>query len=189
MAHFEDIEDFNQIVISPGRFNPPHRGHKVMIDNLVELGKELNAEPVVLIIDSGKRNEKNPLSGETRKRYLQKMFPRVRFEIFKNPYEAVFTLADQNKEVPVGGVAGADRGNAYKQMVGRIFGDDVKEKYVSKILYRDPDATDDVAGASATKARQAAKNNDVEKFRALTGLNASEAKKLMDELVKGMSEQ
>lgn len=186
MSHFEDVEDFSKIVIAPGRFNPPHRGHKVMIDNLVELGKELNAEPVVLIIDSGKRGEKNPLSGEIRKKYLQKMFPRVRFEIFKNPYEAVFTLADQNKELPVGGVAGADRGNAYKQMVGRIFGDDVKQKYVSKVLYRDPDATDDVAGASATKARNAAKEGDVVKFRALTGLSEPEAKKLMNELVKGM---
>lgn len=185
---FGDVSKFGKIVIAPGRFNPPHRGHKLMIDKLIALGKKLDAEPVVLVIDSGKYGPKNPLTGEVRKRYLSKMFPGVRIEIFKNPYDAVFQLADEHKLVPVGGVTGADRGDSYKGMVGRIFDDEVKKNYKAEILHRDPDASDDVAGASATKAREAATANDVAKFRALTGLEDKEARDLMKQLVKGMGE-
>lgn len=185
---FDDVSDFTKIVISPGRFNPPHRGHKLMIDKLIALGKKLNAEPVVLVIDSGKYGPKNPLTGEIRKKYLSKMFPGVRVEIAKNPYDAVYDLADKHKMVPVGGVTGADRGKSYQAMVGRIFGDKVKEDYEAEVLHRDPDASDDVAGASATKAREAAKAGDVAKFRALTGLEDKEARDLIKQLVKGMGE-
>ncbi len=185
---FGDVSKFKKIVIAPGRFNPPHLGHKLMIDKLVKLGKKLDAEPVVLIIDSGKYGPKNPLPGKVRQKYLSKIFPKVRTMISKNPYEAVYDLADKDKAVPVGGVTGADRGDSYKAMVGRIFGDDVKKQYKAEVLHRDPDSNDDVAGASATKARAAALDNDVVKFRALTGLDNAGAVDLMKQLVKGMKE-
>ncbi len=68
---FGDVSKFKKIVIAPGRFNPPHLGHKLMIDKLVELGKKLDAEPVVLIIDSGKYGPKNPLPGKVRQEFHQ----------------------------------------------------------------------------------------------------------------------
>lgn len=185
---YRDASDHNPIVIAPGRFNPPHRGHKLMIDKLVELGEELNAQPIVLIIDSGKYGSKNPLTGEVRKHYLEKMYPGVRFEIFKNPYEAVLTLSDRERLIPVGSVTGKDRGDSYKEMVGRIFGKNAIENYRSEVLHRDPDLEDDVKGFSASKARRAALENDVVAFRIITGLEDSEARELMRKLVDGMKE-
>ena len=182
----DDTTDFKPIVIAPGRFNPPHRGHKLMIDTLIKLGRELNAEPVILIIDSGKYGPKNPLTGEVRKQFLQKMFPKVRIEIAPNAYEAVAKLGDPEKLIPVGGVSGSDRADNYKKMIGRIFGDEAEKNYKAKVLARDPDAEEDVAGASATKARQAAVDGDLAKFRALTGFSGEESKNLMNLVRKGM---
>jgi nicotinamide mononucleotide adenylyltransferase len=186
----DEIKDFSEhkpIVIAPGRFNPPHRGHKLVIDKLVALGEELGAQPVVLIIDSGKYGPKNPLKGEVRKKYLQKMFPEMRFEVYKNPYEAVDQLSEKEQLIPVGGVAGEDRGNNYKGMVGRIFGEQIMNEYHSEVLHRDPDADiDDVKGISGTKAREAALEGDVPAFRAMTGLDDKDARDLMKQLVDGI---
>lgn len=192
VAEAEEFKDFTEhkpIVIAPGRFNPPHRGHKLVIDKLVALGENLGAQPVVLIIDSGKYGPKNPLTGEVRKEYLQKMFPEMRFEVYKNPYEAVEQLSEKEKLIPVGGVAGEDRGNNYKGMVGRIFGEQIMNEYQSEVLHRDPDAeVDDVKGISGTRARKAALEGDVPAFRAMTGLENKDARDLMKLLVDGITD-
>ena len=184
----KDFSEHTPIVIAPGRFNPPHRGHKLVIDKLVTLGEKLDAQPVVLIIDSGKYGPKNPLTGQVRKAYLEKMFPEMRYEVYKNPYEAVADLAETEKLVPVGGVAGADRGDNYKGMVGRIFGEQIMNEYQSEVLYRNPDSdSEDIKGISATKARVAAMEGDVAAFRAMTGLDENDSRTLIKLLVDGMN--
>ena len=182
-----DVSGFEPIVIAPGRFNPPHRGHQLMINRLVDLGRQLRAKPIVIIVDSGKYSEKNPLTGEVRLHYLQKMFPElgIDFVIAKNPYDAVAELSEHRK-VPIGGITGADRADSYKKMVGRIFGPEVEDRYQAEILHRDPDAEEDIAGASATKAREAAANNNEAAFRAITGFEHRDAVDLMQQIRRGM---
>ena len=187
----DEIKDFTEhkpIVIAPGRFNPPHRGHKLVIDKLVALGERLGAQPIVLVIDSGKYGPKNPLTGDVRRTYLEKMFPEMRFEVYKNPYEAVDHLSETEKLIPIGGVAGEDRGNNYKGMVGRIFGEQIMNEYQSEVLHRDPDAEiSDIKGISGTKAREAALEGDVPAFRAMTGLDDRDSRDLMKLLADGMN--
>lgn len=181
-----DTSNDRPVVIAPGRFNPPTRGHNLMIKELIALGQHLKAKPVIIVVDSGKRDERNPLSGEVRKQYLQKMFPAIDIHIAKNPYEAVYDLHANYGEVPIGGVTGADRADNYKGMIGRIFGPEEMERYVAKVLHRDPDSSDVVAGASGTKAREAAASHDEGAFRAMTGLKHEDAIELMKLLRKGM---
>ena len=182
----KDLSSFKPAVIAPGRFNPPHRGHKLVIDKLVALSEKLNAEPVVLIIDSGKYSSKNPLSGDVRKQYLQKMFPEMRFEVFENAFEAVVQLAEDYQLIPIGGVASQDRGNSYKAMISQIFGKGIGNTYLAEVLYRDVDSDVDIVGISGTKARQAAMEGDVAAFRAMTGFADDDARSLMKLLVDGM---
>jgi nicotinamide mononucleotide adenylyltransferase len=175
-----------RVVISPGRFNPPHLGHKLLIDTLKKLGRDLNATPVVIVVDSGKRDARNPLSGDIRKKYLSKMFPDVQLVTAHNPYDAVEQLHTAHNMIPVGGVTGSDRADSYKKMVGRIFGKDAEQQYHSEVLHRDPDAEGNVAGVSASKVREAALNNDVVKVRAMTGLNYDDATQLI-EMIRSVS--
>ena len=115
------------------------------------------------------------------------MFPDMRFEVFQNAFEAVIQLAERDQLIPVGGVSGQDRGEAYKGMVGAIFGDNAKKEYLSEVLHRDPDSNDsDIAGISATRARKAAMEGDIAAFRAMTGFADEEAQSLMKLLVDGM---
>jgi cytidyltransferase-like protein len=172
-----NASDLKPVVISPGRFNPPHLGHKSMINELKKLAERKGAEPVVVIVDSGKRNEKNPLDGEVRKKYLQQMQPGVRMCIAKNPYDAVEQLKESGY-VPVGGCCGSDRAGSYKSMVGRIYGKDVEDGYEAVVLFRDSDSSD-VAGVSATKVREAAADDNVTKVRAMTGLNDEDAREMI----------
>lgn len=181
-----DTSNSQPVVIAPGRFNPPTRGHQLMIKELIALGQQLNAKPVIIVVDSGKRDERNPLSGTDRAAAIEKMFPAIDIHIAKNPYAAVFDLHDQHNLVPVGGVTGADRADSYKGMIGRIFGPEEMERYEAKILHRDPDAVDDVAGVSGTKARNAAAEGDEGSFRAMTGLEHKDAIELMAKIRKGM---
>ena len=181
-----DTSNDQPVVIAPGRFNPPTRGHQLMIRELIALGQRLQAKPVIIVVDSGKYDERNPLTGEVRREYLRKMFPAVDIHIAKNPYEAVFDLHDKHNEVPVGGVTGADRAKSYKGMIGRIFGPEEEERYEAQVLHRDPDSNDDVAGVSGTKARQAAADNNEGAFRAMTGLGHDDALQLMSQIRKGL---
>ena len=175
-----DWKNMNRAVIAPGRFNPPHLGHKLVIDTLIKLGKELKAEPVVIIVDSGKYDNRNPLTGDVRKEYLSKMFPNTRFIIAHNPYDAVEKLGQEHNLAPVGGVTGSDRAENYRKMVGRIYGEDLQNSYKAEVLSRDPDSDIDVAGISASKVRQAAAENDVTRVRAMTGLGHDDAMEMVN---------
>lgn len=176
-----DPTTMKRAVIAPGRYNPPHLGHKGIINKLTELGKELDAIPVVIVIDSGKRDEKNPLDGQLRKEYLRKMFPKIQIVVAHNPYDAIVELGEQSNLLPVGGVTGADRGNTYKKMIGRIYGREVEQQYRAEVVHRDPDAGD-VAGISATKVRAAAAANDIPKVMTYTGLSRTESVQLISRI-------
>lgn len=180
------VDTFKNVVISVGRFQPPHRGHRLMIDNLIKLGEQMNADPVIIVVDSGKYDARNPLSGSIRQQYLQKMYSNVEIITAKNPYLAVTEMAERG-QLPVGGITGADRADSYKKMIGRIFGPVIEEQFNAQTLHRDPDSNDDIAGVSATKVREAVINEDEGAFRALTGFEHEDAMELMELVRQGMN--
>lgn len=182
----DNINNFEKVVIGVGRFQPPHRGHMLMIDNLIKLGEQMNADPVIIVVDSGKYDVRNPLPGSVRQKYLQKVYPTIQIITAKNPYLAVTEMAERG-QFPVGGITGVDRADSYKRMVGRIFGPVIEEQFNAQILQRDPDSNEDVAGVSATKVREAAMNKDEGAFRALTGFEHEDAMELMELVRQGMN--
>ena len=173
-----DTTDMKKIVIAPGRFNPPHRGHKSMFETLSSVSEQLNAIPVIIIVDSGKYDERNPLTGSVREEYINKMYPDVITVIAKNPYDAVVGLHDVGF-IPVGGVCGKDRADSYKQMIGRIFGESIKDQYHDEILKRDPES-DDIAGISASKVRESVKDGNRAAFRTMVDLPREDANALFN---------
>lgn len=180
-----DVSEHKPVVVAPGRFNPPTVGHKRMLKRLVELGQELNAKPVVIVVDSGKYDARNPLPGDVRKEYLSKMFPGVEIMVAKNPYDAIWDMYETRQEYPIGGVTGADRAEAYKEMIRRMLGAKVADQYKAEILHRHPDV-EGIAGVSGSKAREAAVREDEGAFVAMTGLEHDDAIRLMALIRKGM---
>lgn len=174
----DTFDDKKPCVIAPGRFNPPTKGHRRVVEKLIKLAEELDAEPVIVIIDSGKRNADNPLAADVRQQFLKKIVGKLpKVIVDKNAFAAVEQLGQQGL-LPVGGVAGADRADSYKKMMGRVYDQSVADNYKSVVLNRDPDSDDD-SGVSATKVREAARNNDVVKVRTMTGLTGEDADKLI----------
>ena len=175
---------FAPVVFAIGKFNPPHVGHHQIVDQLNMLASKLNAQPIVFVVDTGKRTQSSPLDGERRIHYLQKMFPGIRFELATNAYVALVSLLERQM-LPVGEVTGSDR--SYRKDIGRIFGENVsqQEKYIANPILRD-EALGGVLGASSSKMREAILNNNHQLFKQLTGLSTKDADELFNEVTSAM---
>lgn len=64
------------VVFTYGRFNPPHKGHRLMIEQVIETARKSNKTPVVVVSHST-GNTKNPLPVENKMRILKRWFPNV----------------------------------------------------------------------------------------------------------------
>src|SRR5210317_1618300 len=64
------------VVFTYGRFNPPHKGHRLMIEHVIESARRTNKTPIVVVSHSV-GNAKNPLTVENKMKILRRWFPRV----------------------------------------------------------------------------------------------------------------
>lgn len=135
------------VVFTYGRFNPPHLGHKKMIEEMMKLNKK-----VVVVVSHSQDNKKNPLSVADKVRILKTWFPTLDVRSSaKN--RSIAKIAENFAEDSVM-VVGEDRAKAFEFIP-------VQKRPVS----RPPGAP------SATKARTAAKMGNIATFRNLTGYN------------------
>jgi len=173
---------WKEVVFSPGRFQPVHAGHEDMIRELIQFAKKKKAEPVIVVVAGSKVSEKNPLSGESRRRYLQGAFKGIRIIVADNPYKATEAMFDQGMK-PVGIVAGSDRVKQYK-VVGAFYNID---GFDVKGLTRDPEA-EGSASFSATKVREAAASGDLDAFSKMMPkrMSTSAISQMYKEVRKGM---
>lgn len=177
-------------VFTFGRFNPPTVGHAKLIDKVMRVaGKDDHFIFSSQTVDKKKDPEKskNPLDWDTKIAFMKKMFPKaniVKEVEVKSPFH-VLEFLEKKGYTDIVIVAGSDRVPEYDQRM-RKYADDLFNSFeVVDAGQRDPDA-DDATGASATKAREAAKNKDMGKFRAITGLRGDDAIAMMKAVRDGM---
>ena len=152
-------KNWKRVVFAPGRFQPPHAGHEDMIRELVMFARKKKAEPVIVVVKGSAISEKNPLTGESRKKFLQAIFKGIKIVLADNPFKVVEEDFYPQGMMPVGIVAGSDRVAGY-QRLGEYYhipGFEVKS------LKRDPDA-EGSAAYSATQVRDKVKEKDEEGF-------------------------
>ena len=145
-----------------GRFNPPTIGHKVLIDNLIKTSHEHHADAYVFAT-STQDEKKNPLRVEEKVEILKMMYPDP------DTVRIINTTEKGCKSIPV--VLSALRRVGYEDLT-LVAGSDRVPDFQGKFKglavvpggERDPDA-DDATGMSATIARTAAMQGDVEKFK------------------------
>jgi cytidyltransferase-like protein len=139
------------VVFTYGRFNPPHKGHRLMIEQVIETARRTNKTPVVVVSHSY-GNAKNPLPVENKVRILRRWFPGV--TILSSAKDRSIAKITQNFNKNSIMVVGANRQNSFKFL-------NFKKVAVS----RTPNAP------SATMARTAALAGNTRAFKNMTGYN------------------
>lgn len=139
------------VVFTYGRFNPPHKGHRVMIEQVIETARRTNKTPIVVVSHS-MGNAKNPLPVENKMRILQRWFPGVTI-ISSSKDKSIAKIAQNfNKNSIM--VVGQNRENSFKFLP-------FKKVAVPRTLN----------APSATMARAAAKAGNTKAFKNMTGYN------------------
>lgn len=154
----------HSVVFSYGRFNPPHKGHRVMIERVIELARRTKKTPIIVVSHSV-GNSKNPLPVEDKVKILRKWFPNVTIMASSKDKSIAKIAQDFNKNSIM--VVGANRENAFKFL-----------EFKKIAIPRTPTAP------SATMARAAAAAGNTKTFKTMTGYTLTP--NLRNKVIKSM---
>jgi hypothetical protein len=165
------VEEKREIYFTFGRMNPPTVGHGKLMD---ALSAKAGKNPYKVFVSQSQDKNKNPLPYTIKLKHIRKMFNKHARNIILNKkintvMDALVNLYDQGyKNVSM--IVGSDRIAQFETLLNKYNG--VKSSHgfynfeTIKIISagaRDPDS-DGAEGASATKQRAAAKDNDFTTF-------------------------
>ena len=175
-------------VFTFGRMNPPTKGHQKLLDKVIELahGKD-HFVFVSQTHGAATTKNKNPLPYDTKLKFLKRLFPKVNFvcdESVRSPFQVVEWLHERGYG-NITFVVGSDRVEEFQSRLKPFAEKQVNKFEVVNAGRRDPDSTD-VGGMSGTKAREAAIEGDIGKFRAATGWSGEIVNQLMTAVRKGL---
>ena len=190
MSVGEALDRDSTIVFAFGRFNPPTIGHAKLMNTVKQVARKERANHQVFASASSDPR-KNPLDQNNKIKFMRKMFKgsnikpaggnqRTFMEILKT-YDKLYGNVVM--------VAGSDRVNEFQRLADKYNGKDYNFKSIKVVSAgeRDPDA-EGAEGMSATKMRDAAKDNDFTQFA--QGLpkkvSNSDAKQIFNDVRKGM---
>ena len=176
-----------------GRMNPPTVGHGQLINTVASASQDGD---YFVFVSQTQDKKKNPLDYTTKIKFIKALFPKQADHVV---YDAsIKTIMDVIHWLYAKGyqsitmVAGSDRISSFQDLLPKYNGvEGINGAYYKfdKIDFvssgeRDPDA-DGIAGVSASGAREAAVNNDINAFAQATGAGKL-AQPLYDAVRKGM---
>jgi len=163
----ELVQASKPAVLIQGRFQPLTLGHTTAAKNLMKKhpgGKLIFG--VVRGLGSSENKELNPFSFKEQSKFIKKVFPQAVIMEFKNGFTPDNILEARKKGFEIiAFIAGEDRIKSYKEQL----------KYFDKIKRENPDfekpqavpiGIKRVGDISATKVREAIRNNEEKIFRA-----------------------
>ena len=139
------------VVFSYIRANPPTKGHRMLIEQVIETARSANKTPIIVVSHST-GNAKNPLPVENKVRILKRWFPNV--TIMASSKERSIAKIAQNFNKNSIMILGQNRKNAFSFL-----------PFKKIAISRPPGAV------SATMARAAALANNKAAFKNMTGYN------------------
>jgi hypothetical protein len=163
-------EGGGEVVITFGRFNPPHVGHEKLINRVADEAQSSGADYMIYPSHSNDP-KKNPLDFGTKLNAMQHMFPSHASNIANDPqngrniFDVLKNLHAQGYD-SVKVVVGDDRVKEFTNMTSKYNGKTYNFGKLDVVSAgeRDPDS-DDVEGMSASKMRKAAIDNDYDAFK------------------------
>jgi len=185
----EALDKGNKLVFAFGRFNPPTLGHDKLMREVITQARKNNANHIVYASASTDKRS-NPLDVKTKVKFMKKMFPANKI-IAAGGSQRTFieVLKFYNKmygEIIM--IAGSDRVSEFQKLTDKYNGVEYNYKSIKVVSSgeRDPDA-EGVAGMSASKMRDMAKNGDDKNFKkGVPNLSDSDASSLFNAVRKGM---
>lgn len=186
---FEEPE--KHVAFCFGRMNPPTIGHAEVFKTLASVGGDY-----FIFVSQSQDKKENPLSYSDKINFIKKIHPQYANHIVENTelntvVKVASYLYEQGYKHATF-VAGSDRLEQFKKLLTQYNGVEGKAHgfYDFELLDfkssgdRDPDSPG-VSGVSASQARSAAANNDLQGFTEATGAGAV-AKEMFDAVRKGM---
>ena len=188
------IEENKVVYFTFGRMNPPTIGHEKLLESL---SRKSGKNPYFVFL-SQSTGQKDPLHYTQKIKHARKMFPKHARQILinkkvKTVFDAAAYLYNQGyKKVVM--VVGSDRINEFDVLLNKY--NSVKGRHgfynfesvkIESAGDRDPDSSG-VAGMSASKQRENAKNNDFTKFSqgVPKSMTNRDARTLFNDVRKGL---
>ena len=164
-------EGGGEVVITFGRFNPPHVGHAKLMDKVADEAYASGADYMIYPSHSNDP-EKNPLDFGTKLNVMQHMFPHHADSIANDPqngrniFDVLKSLYGQGYD-NVKIVVGDDRVKEFSNITSKYNGKTYNFGGLDVVSAgtRDADSDDTVEGMSASKMRKAASDNDYDAFK------------------------
>jgi hypothetical protein len=186
---FEDA--VKHVTFCFGRMNPPTVGHKQLLDTMSKQGGDMK-----VFVSQSQDAKKNPLDYATKVGFIKKMFPEYAADVVEdsglNTVVKVASYLYEQGYTAATFVAGSDRIDAMKKLLEDYNGVEGKSHGYYKFEVLDfvssgdrEDGAEGVAGISASGARAAAANGDLEAFKEATGAGEL-SQSLYDAVRKGM---
>jgi hypothetical protein len=189
------VEEERVVYSTFGRMNPPTIGHGTLLDALY---KKAGRNPYKVFLSQSHDAKKNPLTYSEKVKHLRKMFPKYARSVMINnkvrtPIDVAVALYDEGYRNLVM-VVGSDRVTEFEVTLNKYNGKEARHGFynfksirVVSAGQRDPDA-EGVEGASATKQRKAATDNDFITFSqgVPSSMNSKDAKRLFNDVRKGL---
>lgn len=153
----------NTIVFTFGRFQPPTKGHELLVSKVVETAKQVGGDHVVYLSQT-QHGATDPLEWNFKRRVCEAAFRGVNISsdtAIRNPYLALEHLKEHYDRIIM--VAGSDQANDYKK-----FSKYTEEWGVNFLVLTAGmriDESEGVEGISGTKMRQFAREGNYEKFK------------------------
>jgi len=151
-------------VMTFGRFNPPHTGHKLVADTVKKVAKKEKGTPLVYLSHT-QNQKKDPLTYDQKVKFAKGFFGGV---VQKSKAKTAIQIAQEldKKYDNLVMVVGADRVKEFDNLLNRYNGKDFNFDSIKVVSAgdRDPDA-DDVTGMSASKMRKLAAEGDFAAFK------------------------
>lgn len=179
-----------KVVFGVGRFQPPTAGHQLLIDLIKSNADRIQADHYVFTFPTNDP-KKNPLTIKDKLKFLRLANPKIEFNgDQKNPFDVIAWLNKQ-KYTHVYFIAGQDRVMDYQTMVNKMLTNKTVDFISIEVISagtRDADDEMSVAGVSATKQRDHAKNGRKDQFmrNCMSRLSAEDKEDLYNTLRKSM---
>jgi hypothetical protein len=159
-----------------GRMNPPTIGHGQLLNTVAQAA---NGGDYFIFVSQTQDAKKNPLDYASKIKFIKAMFPEYAEHVVYNiELKTIMQVAEwlyNQGYTSISFVAGSDRLDSFRKLLGDYNGVEGKPNYYkfNSIEFissgeRDPDA-DGIAGVSASSAREAASNSDIDAFAQATG--------------------